>query len=197
MLSCGADGTAILWTLADVTKAAGGEKGNVSVEALAGLWSELASDDADKAHEAIFRLIDAGNASAAFLAERLAPIPRPVTDEIRKRIAELDDDQFSVRKRATEELARMGALAEPALRQALAETVNEEVRARVKKLLQPLDGPQERTGEVLRKLRAVHVLARIASPKARTVLRKLSRGSQYADLTRRAAEVLEKLDSTH
>jgi len=41
------------------------------------------------------------------------------------------------------------------------------------------------------------VLARIASPKVRTVLRKLSRGSQDADLTRRAAEALEKLDSTH
>ncbi|MGB2819439.1 MAG: hypothetical protein WBF17_00555, partial [Phycisphaerae bacterium] len=194
LLSGASDGTAVIWELEDITEAVRAEKRKVDANDLPGLWSLLASKEAPEAHEAVFRLADAGDACAAFLAERLAPARGPSTDEVCTRIAELGDKRFAVRRRATEELARLGALAEPELRKALDESTGEEVRARIKQLLKPFDDPPRRSGEVLRQLRAVHVLERIASPKAVAVLKGLSRGSPHAGLSRRAAAALERLE---
>jgi HEAT repeat protein len=101
--------------------------------------------------------------------------------------------RFGVRKQATAELARLGPLAEPALRRALAESQSEEVRARAQQLLAALDEPHQRSGQALRQLRAVHVLERIGSQEAKAVLRKLAGGSPSATATQRAAAALDRL----
>jgi hypothetical protein len=144
---------------------------------------------------AIQGLIASGEAAVKVLQERMESVQGPSSEQIAKLIGELGHGQFAVRKRASDALGRLGPLAEIALRQAAAsETSGEEVRARAHQLLDALDDPQQRSGEMVRQLRALYVLERIASPQARDVLRKLAAGAPQATLTQRAAGALERLN---
>jgi len=109
-------------------------------------------------------------------------------------VADLGNQRYSVRKQATDTLAKLGPLAEPALRRAKDSATVEEVRIRAKQLLASMDDPQQRAGGPLRQLRAALVLERIGSAKAVAVLRRLADGSPGANLTRRAAEALERIE---
>jgi hypothetical protein len=64
-----------------------------------------------------------------------------ITPELEKRIAaeveRLGDAEFEAREEATKELRRLGRFAEPVLKRVLATTDDAEVKARVKKLLEP------------------------------------------------------------
>lgn len=192
MLSASSDGTAVLWSLAGIGRAAVGGS-TLAAEQLDEAWSALASTDAAKGQEAICRLAGAGDGSAAFLSERLRGVEGPSDEEMQQRIADLGHDRFALRKRATEDLARLGPLAEPALRQAIEDSDNEEVRARAQLLLGALDDPHQRSGETVRQLRAVYVLERVGSDRAKKVLTRLAAGSPRATLTRRAVEALDRL----
>ncbi len=72
-----------------------------------------------------------------FLGSRLKPI---VLDEkqVGRWIAELDSDQFDTREAALQELARRGALVEPAVQNALKDNVSLETRRRLEQLLKTL-----------------------------------------------------------
>ena len=193
LLSAASDGTAILWDLAGLDdKAGAADGGPANAEQLGRLWEELASTDAPTAHEAAFRLIDAGRPAVAMLAGKLRPAAGPDDRDVRRYVDDLGHSRYAVRERATEALRRLGPAVEPALRLAARDTRSEEVRARARSLLAVLDRPPERTGQALRLLRAVHVLERIGSAEARGVLRRLVRGSPHATLTRRAAGALAR-----
>jgi len=193
LLSGGTDGVAFLWELDDVIAAAGAERRAVRPADLPDLWRELADDDAARAHEAIFALIDAGDATAALLAEHLKPVTAPSTAEIGRWVAELNHNRFAVRQRASAALAALGPSSEPALRKALAESTDDEARARLTQLLAKFDEAGFRDADALRTLRAVDVLERLATPAAVAVLKKLASGSPQATLTRRAAAALKRL----
>jgi hypothetical protein len=98
-----------------------------------------------------------------------------------------------VREKARRELAELGELAEPALRQALSDKPSLEARRRIQALLDNLRAPVTRP-ELLRSLRAVAVLEDIASSETRRVLEQLARGTPEARLTREAKASLRRLD---
>ncbi len=193
LLSGSSDGTAILWSLAGTDPPGPPAGTDVDANDLDRLWADLASTDATDAQEAIYRLIDAGGRAAAFLGRRIESVVGPPPAEMGKLVADLGHPRFAVRRRATGRLAQLGALAEPALRRALDGCDSEEARARARQLLEALDDPHRRSGGIVRQLRGVYVLERIASDEARGVLRRLSSGSPQANLTRRAAAALERL----
>src|SRR5207237_10220780 len=95
--------------------------------------------------------------------------------QIRRLLAQLDDELFTTRERATRELAAFGDAAEPLLREYLATTTSPEASQRLEVLLESI-----RAGtfdaDPLRALRAVEILERIGSAEARAALQALATG---------------------
>src|SRR5204863_6714001 len=105
---------------------------------------------------------------------------------------ELDSDRFRVRDKATQELAGLGKLAEPALRQALKSSPSPEVRSRIEALLK---GLKESTiaPRLLRDLRTLDVLEQVGTPEARKVVEAMARGARDPRLLEEAKATLERL----
>src|SRR5262249_44333798 len=109
-------------------------------------------------------------------------------------IADLGDDNFDVRQRASTDLAALGEGVVPHLRVALADKGTPlEARKRIQKLLVPIDA-NELTEAQRRSLRAVAALERIGTDEARRILRRLSAGQPDAQLTLEAESSLRRLD---
>ena len=71
--------------------------------------------------------------------QRLRPFGAMDADHLAKALIDLDNDRFQVREKASNELARLGELAEPFLRQTLDRQPSLEVRRRVQLLLSKLE----------------------------------------------------------
>ncbi len=192
LLTGGTDGTAMLWDVRDVLALAAPATAPAKRADLVKAWEALGSDDARQADAAYYRLAAAGDEAVSVLSERIGAVNGPDVAEINKLVADLGDQRYSVRKQATDSLAKLGPLAEPALRRAEDSAV-EEVRIRTQQLLASMDDPQQRAGAALRQLRAALALERIGTPRAIEVLRRLAAGAPGANLTRRAAEAVERI----
>jgi Tol biopolymer transport system component len=184
------DRTIKLW---DVTRrpAAGTD---ATAGELEGWWHDLAGADAAAGYRAVWALAEA-RGSVPFLQERLRPAAEPAEDaakRLARLLADLDNDAFAVREKATAEIARMGPAAEPALRRALGGKPSPEVRQRIERLLDQLRGPTE-DPETLRAIRAVEALEQNGTPAARRVLQALGQGAAGARLTAEAQAVLARL----
>jgi WD40 repeat protein len=198
LASGGVDTTVLLWDVASLLRRTKEVAGRLDDERLAGLWSDLASADGARAYKAIGVLAKHPGPVEAYLRKCL---PRahgpdrsraPDAQLVARLIADLDDEQFAVRERASDALAKLGHAAEPALRKALERKPSLEVRQRVAALLARL-GEQVASPEQLRLSRAVEALERIGTAEARKVLRELSQGAADAWLTQEAKASLERL----
>jgi hypothetical protein len=107
-------------------------------------------------------------------------------------IADLDDNRFAVRQRASAELAKLGELAGPALEQVLKDRPSLEVQNRVERLLEKLSN-QTLSPEALRALRAVEVLEKAGTPHARKLLEAIAGGAPGAQLTEDALLAVRRL----
>lgn len=172
----------------------GPPKAPLSAEQMTALWQQLADHDATKAYRAILTLSSQRGRSVAILKERLAPVPAATSKRIQELVAELDDDDFKQREAANKELLRLGPQAESALRDALKRRPSAELRRRVEPLVAKLDQCAVTDPEVLRAIRAIWVLQRIASPEARVLLEKLAAGATAARQTQEAKAALHFLD---
>ena len=117
LASGGHDTTVLLW---DVTGRRSAPVGPVHLRAeqLDILWTSLASEDGEKAYAAMWVLANAGEQAVTLLGERLLPV-KSDSKRVARLIAELDDDDFATRERASAELAASGEAAAAALRAAL------------------------------------------------------------------------------
>jgi hypothetical protein len=102
-------------------------------------------------------------------------------------IAKLDADEFAVREKAAEELAKLGRAARPALQKALKGQPSIEVRRQVERLLEKLGD------ERLQAWRALEVLEHIDTPESRQLLEKLADGPADAYLTKAAKAISRRL----
>lgn len=167
-----------------------------SAEEMEGLWAELSGADGGRAYRAIRQFGSTGPLGAAFMQERLKSDKPPDGRRIARLIADLDDDKFATREKASGELAKLGVRAEPALRRALKGEVSAEVRVRIKRLLEPYDaarGPLPSADLI--QLRAVEALEANGSKEALQVLVELADGPAEATLTREAKASLARLRS--
>jgi hypothetical protein len=158
------------------------------------LWADLRGDDARKAYRAEWALALTPQLAVPFLRSRLPPVVPPDATRLAKLVADLDADRFEDREKASEELRRLGELAEMALRKALAGAPTAELRKRAEDLLAALDGDGPLVAsERLRQGRALEVLERIGDREARSLLRELAGGAAGARLTREARAALDRL----
>jgi RNA polymerase sigma factor (sigma-70 family) len=191
LASAGGDTTVLLWDVAALpNKPAAGELSPVELEAL---WGDLAGADAARAWRAVWRLALAPaqgvTATRDYLARRAEFDPA----RIKRLIAELDEDDFAVRDRASEELAKLGAAAESALRETLKATASAEVRQRVTQLLDKLAGGDD-PNEARRLLRVIALLEQIGTPEARRLLEKAGRTDPDSPPAQDARAALERLE---
>jgi RNA polymerase sigma factor (sigma-70 family) len=184
------DTTGLIWDLtrlkAGVNKA---DSGEVNVEAL---WNDLAGDDAARAYDAICALGTSAK-TISYFKDRLRPAAPPDADKINRLIADLDSEQFAVRKKAGEELLKTEPTAAPLIQNALEGDLSPEARKRLQDVLARLTAPTA-SGETLRSLRAIEVLEMIGTPEARTVLERVAQGTPGAAATIAAKESLKRID---
>jgi WD40 repeat protein len=166
----------------------------VKSDALESLWNNLAGDDAARAYEAIRTLGGGGDDVAAWLKDRLNP-EAVGNDLARQALADLDHDDYTVRERATKQLQELGDGAESALRKALADSLTDEKRGRIREILASLSRPWPiPPGDGLRRLRAIWILERIGSDAARDALAMLGKQSPSPRERRDAQSTLERLN---
>jgi WD40 repeat protein len=181
------NGTALVWAVPPEARPA--DRGaKLARKELEALWADLAGNDARKAYAAVWMLAASPDQSVPFLADALRPAGKPDAAKVRQRIADLGDDDFAVREKASRELALWGEDVEPELRAALAGQPSPEAVRRIERLLAALivSPPPERC----RELRGVWVLELIGTPGAEQVLTGLAKGDPDARLTREAKVVL-------
>jgi WD40 repeat protein len=154
------------------------------------LWADLSGNDASRAYQAMARLAAAPKQALPLLKEKLPVVVAADPQRTARLLAALGSDQFAERDKASEELEKLGATAEPALRKALKETPSLEVRKRVERVLEKLEG-ESRLGAQ----RALEVLERLGTPEARKLLEALADGAPDAWLTREARSARGRLDN--
>ncbi|MGH7173034.1 MAG: WD40 repeat domain-containing protein [Gemmataceae bacterium] len=180
------DTTVLLWNLFPADKKA--------AKVVPVLWADLGDNDAAKAYRAMYRWIAAPADAIALLRRRVKPDEGVDEKRIDRWIADLGADAFAVREKATEELRKIGELAEPACRKALASRPTLEMRRRLQGLLEGM--PYWRpTPEILRQLRAIEVLERIGTLEAQKLLESMSGGAAGARLTREARAAIQRLQA--
>ena len=137
--------------------------------------ADLSSADAGRAYRAVWRLAEQ---PAVEVVPRVrgwvrGAVPDPAV--VRRCIADLDAPGFAAREAAVKQLAGMGPVVVPALRQAARETRSAEVRARVEGLLARLPDPTLTPGALLAE-RGVAVLEWVGTADARKVLAEVAEG---------------------
>jgi hypothetical protein len=165
--------------------------------ALERLWADLGTHDPVKAQQTIRALVAGSRQTLPLLKKHLPPVPRADPDRIARCIADLDHDQFAVRRRAARELEALAEQAETALRRALTGRPSLEVRHAIARILEKLKTdrlhpPPDR----LRASRAVEVLEDIGDREARQLLAGLAAGAPGTALTVEAQAALERLSAS-
>jgi hypothetical protein len=188
LVSGSGDTTALVWDLI------GKGPASLSTRERDACWLDLADKDAARAYRAMCQLIAAPADALSLLRPRLKPVEGVDEKRIERWIAGLDADAFALREKATEELRKLGELAEPACRKVLASRPTLEMSRRLQGLLDDITQHQwHPTPEILRQLRAIEVLERIETPEARRLLETLASGAAGARLTREAREALRRI----
>ncbi|HZU34933.1 MAG TPA: hypothetical protein VFA18_03440, partial [Gemmataceae bacterium] len=183
------DTTVLIWDLSRYQEKARVRR-LLSETELTKQWQALAAE-ASTAGPAIAALRATPDQAIAFLRQHLQPFRARDTAGATQWIRDLDSPRFSVRQKATRELAHLGESVEPILQQALAAKPAPEARRRLKRLLEELSTLR---GDRLRDLRAVEVLEQIGTPDARQLLANLTHGAP-GKLTEAAQTALARLRS--
>ncbi|HEY7311970.1 MAG TPA: sigma-70 family RNA polymerase sigma factor [Gemmataceae bacterium] len=188
-----ADSTVLIWNLGPVLQRVQQALPAVFVEDLPRLWTDLAGKDARKAQASLRAMAATPNVVLPFLEQQLKPASAADPERLRRMIADLDSEQFAVRKAASEDLRKLDLLAEPALQKALEGKPSLEGRRRIEELLAFYRGPVARD-ETRRIVRAVAVLEYMKNEGASPLLKKLAAGAPEARLTREATAARERLN---
>ncbi len=188
--SAGADSTVLIWDL-DGLEAPKTLPTELTAAEVAALWAALKREDATKAGEAAWQLAASPKQTLPYLRERLKPAAGTDARGLAKLLADLDDDEFDVRERATQELAALGRAAEPFVQEALRKGPSPEAKTRIEKVLAPLS--RAPAPEQIRTLRAVEVLEHMGTAGSRELLDALTKGAVDSPLTRDAKAALARL----
>ncbi len=177
---------ALIWDLGRPRDEADTSKMDATADGLAALWRSLASEPSS-ADEASWRLATIPEAALPFLRDRLADRRDFAAPEnVARWIKDLDSPRFAARQSATEDLASVGKLAEPALTEALKSGPPLDVRQRVERLLALAAKADGLPPAALRLGRAVETLERIGTGPARQALKELADGPKDLRIVRDA-----------
>jgi WD40 repeat protein len=157
---------------------------------LDGCWLKLGGSGAGEAYRAIRALAAIPDRAAPFLDGCLQGVNEK-TRSIAKLIADLDHPRFAVREKATKELIDLGPAARSHLESALEGKMSLDAQRRIQEILTKL--PKQGLPQWIRDLRAVEALERMATPAARTVLKRVAGGPAEDRVTREAKAALERI----
>jgi hypothetical protein len=156
------------------------------------LWRDLAPNNDFRLQRTLASLRAAPGDSVPFLGKKLRPVADAQQKRVKELLAQLDDDDGSVREKAMTSLQDLAAEFEPLLAGVAKNHESGEVRNRVRLVLR-----RQREAAVpsalLIRLRAVLVLEQIGSEPARQVLTRIAGGPDGARLTEEAKQALERL----
>jgi RNA polymerase sigma factor (sigma-70 family) len=184
------DTTALIW---DVPRRSTPRRDHpLTDRELEALWSSLSGADAARAYQSILTLASAPELAVPLLTERLARKPEVDAGRIARLLARLDGEDFTDRERATDELRKLGWIAEPALQKLLEGKPSPEARKRAQELLSGIR-TGEPTPDLLRLLRGIEVLERIGTAPANRLLETVAAGRPHDRPTREAQASLERL----
>ncbi len=196
LVTRGHDATALVWNLGGLEKELRPRNLPRRPEELDALWRHLSGADAAKAYQALWGLVDSANQAVALLRVRVPPagaLPRAEGEKFARLLADLDAPEFTAREKATDDMAKMGATIEAAVRVELRKgPASAEVRRRLQQVLQTIV-KGEISADVLRPLRAVEVLEYVGTAEAKQVLAALAQGVPEARLTQEAKAAVERL----
>jgi WD40 repeat protein len=193
LAAAGSDGGAnpksvvMIWDVSDLVRACR-RPAEYSDDELAALWPDLADDDASKAFRAMRTLAAVPVHGAPILAGRLRPVDAAAAPRL---AADLEAEDPDTRLKASLALTRLGEAARPALEKARGLTNSDEARRQIDDLLKGIDGPP--SADDVRNIRAIDVLERIASDKARDALKAVADGAAGAPITQAATDALDRL----
>jgi hypothetical protein len=134
----------------------------------------------------------AGDQGVAFLAEQLRPASPLAAESVARWLDDLDSARFTTLSVAEAALEKLGPAVRPALRDRLEHKPSLEMQRRIESLLQRLD-VREPTGEELRQLRSVQILAAMDLAESKQLLHTLAAGAPEAQLTEAAQQALCEL----
>jgi WD40 repeat protein len=151
------------------------------------LWNDLASEDAAKAYQALWKLAAAPRQGLRLVRKHLRPIERIDKARLDQLLKDLDAEPFAVREKASKALACLGESVVGALHRHLEESRSVEVRRRLLKILEGLahSGPEH-----WRRIRLLELLEQLDAPEARRYLETLAGGAADAWLTEQAKEAV-------
>jgi WD40 repeat protein len=156
-------------------------------------WNHLAGTDGASAQDAMWALIASPKESVPFAVGRLQVLMGGDPERVVQLIANLDDDSYAVREKASAELEKMGQWAEASLRKTLLNPPSLEVQRRVEQILQRIKMGVPWSQERLRIGRSIQILERIASPETRRGLERLTQRAPDLDLREEAQAALDRL----
>jgi WD40 repeat protein len=187
------DLTALVWDTTGFLKQGKLRPIELSPDELEGYWKELASPNATHARQSLWKLVAGAKQAVPFLKERLTSASLERSQRmIQSLIDQLGSPHLKDREKATAELAGLVHQAELALKKALVQSSDLEVRRRIERLLEKLEVPIT-DPERLRVLRAVEVLEQIGNLDAQQTLNSLAQGASDAQLIQDAKMSLERL----
>jgi RNA polymerase sigma factor (sigma-70 family) len=195
LATCSFDTTAVLWDLTGQRLAGKGARMLTEAQ-VDSAWKDIAGDDAGKAYSAMWLLASAPEQVLPGLQKRLTISSDLNTANPKQLVANLDNEQFAVRQKATEELGKLGFVAEGALRDALEKGPTLEASRRIKTLLEKLEVVSW-TGERLTKLRCLELLQRIDTPAAERILETLAKEAPEYWVMKEAKGGLKRLTRQH
>jgi WD40 repeat protein len=194
LASGGTDTTVLIWdtSISGPAGSAAPRAAAVAPVDLEKRWQTLAEDDAAKGYAAMRDLVAAPAESVDWIKARIKPVAPANPKRVRELIAQLDDEQFRVRQKATTELMQVGEHLVPAIDKALAGKPALETSQRLQNLRKRLTSLVIK-GPRLQTFRAVEVLEHIGTPEARQVLQELAGGAPGAMVTTQAQGALARL----
>ena len=190
LLSGSEDTTATVWDLTGQFRDHNPTK-PLNAADLDKLWTALSESDAANAYLAMQRLAGSPKDAVPFLSQRIKPLPRVPEKELARWIADLDNEDFKTRERATAELDKLGEAALVAYDAALAGNPSAEARQRLAALKSKHNLLRTPSTDRLRLMRALEALER-CGPESRKLLTALADGAPGAYVTEQARGALQR-----
>jgi WD40 repeat protein len=160
------DTTILLWKAPQAPKL-----GTLRQRELERCWADLNGNDAKTAFSAILALADNPTQAVPFLAAKLRDHPAAKLEQVKKNMADLDDEVFAVREQAFQKLLRMGRWIRPSLNHAMQAPPSVEALRRMELLMTKLNESKV-DPEELRIQRVTETLQIIGTPPAQELLKR-------------------------
>ena len=191
MLASGGDDTSIvIWDLQGRLERKGALPTDLELDAF---WSDLKSEDALRAEQAIQGLVAGQERTAALIGRHLGPVHVASDQLITRLVYRLNSEHFEERAQAIAELTALDESAVPGLRRALPGSLSLECRRRIESLIDTqIEARWSPAGDRLRFIRALEVLEQIHNPRAHEFFIALSKGMSESWLTEEARAVLDR-----